>query len=95
MQDAEEEEDRVCWSGGPLHQINLASTATKWEKVCSSLKQPPSQNQANNKKTKAKICLFLPGFQEGGRHEIQPCEQQVKGFSVILFGTCLPQKKLL
>ena len=36
---AEEEEERICWSGGPLHQINLSNTATKWEKVCQSFKQ--------------------------------------------------------
>ena len=27
------EDDRVCWGGGNLHELNLPASATKWEKV--------------------------------------------------------------
>ena len=29
----EDDEERVCWGGGNLHQLKVSTSATKWEKV--------------------------------------------------------------
>ena len=67
----EDDEERVCWGGGNLHQLKVSTSATKWEKVGHCF--------FNSEK----ILLLLACFQERGGHEIKPCEQQVESFQLL------------
>ena len=64
----EDDEERVCWGGGNLHQLKVSTSATKWERLVT----------ASSIQRRSIFYLFLAGFQEGGGHEIKPCEQQVE-----------------